>query len=85
MRYRVALRAQELGSKLAWFYHLALNIGMRRDIKCFAYFPVLLSDGTYALNSVYWIVELSSLWGIGPKTRLISDRDYTFYLLRVDS
>lgn len=54
---------------------------MSRDIKCFAYYPVQLSDGSYIWNDVYWMVELTAWWGTGPRTRLISDQDYVFHLL----
>jgi hypothetical protein len=54
---------------------------MSRDIKCYAYYPVQLSNGKYVWNQVYWMVDLGQLWTVGPATRLISDQDYLFYLL----
>jgi hypothetical protein len=54
---------------------------MSRDIKCYAYYPVLLSNGSYIYNQVYWIVNLNVWFGTGPRTRLLSDQDYLFHLL----
>jgi len=54
---------------------------MSRDIKCYAYYPVLLSNGLYVYNQVYWIVNLNAWFGTGPRTRLVSDHDYLFHLL----
>ena len=54
---------------------------MSRDIKCYAYYPVQLTNGSVVWNQIFWIVDLNAWYGRGPRTRLISDSDYLFHLL----